>query len=76
MPFKDVVQVQYPNWVLYFTSFIKYLNRASSPMAKIKIPDTRSDILISVPGMGLEPIRDCSHDILSVACLPFHHPGK
>lgn len=28
-----------------------------------------------VPGMGLEPIRDCSHDILSVACLPFHHPG-
>ena len=28
-----------------------------------------------VPRMGLEPIRAfIAHDILSVACLPFHHP--
>ena len=25
--------------------------------------------------MGLEPIRDCSHQPLKLACLPFHHNG-
>lgn len=28
-----------------------------------------------VPSMGLEPIRDCSHQPLKLACLPFHHNG-
>ena len=30
---------------------------------------------IMVPSMGLEPIRDCSHQPLKLACLPFHHNG-
>lgn len=30
---------------------------------------------ILVPSMGLEPIRDCSHQPLKLACLPFHHNG-
>jgi hypothetical protein len=29
-----------------------------------------------VPGEGLEPSRACAHKILSLACIPFHHPGK
>ena len=28
-----------------------------------------------VPGEGLEPSRSCDHKILSLACIPFHHPG-
>ena len=28
-----------------------------------------------VPGEGIEPSRHCCHEILSLACLPFHHPG-
>ena len=28
-----------------------------------------------MPGRGLEPPRDCSHQLLRLACLPFHHPG-
>lgn len=30
---------------------------------------------ILVPSMGLEPIRDYSHQPLKLACLPFHHNG-
>ena len=30
---------------------------------------------ILVPSMGLEPIRDCSHQPLKLAYLPFHHNG-
>lgn len=29
-----------------------------------------------VPGVGVEPTRSYDHDILSVACIPFHHPGN
>jgi hypothetical protein len=29
-----------------------------------------------MPEAGLEPARDYSHNLLRVACLPFHHPGK
>lgn len=28
-----------------------------------------------VPGVGLEPTRTYVRDILSVVCMPFHHPG-
>lgn len=28
-----------------------------------------------VPGKGLEPPRPCDHQILSLARLPFRHPG-
>src|SRR3989344_5700595 len=28
-----------------------------------------------VPRRGLEPPRDCSHQLLRLACLPFHHLG-
>ncbi len=30
----------------------------------------------SVPGRGLEPPRDYSHQLLRLTCLPFHHPGN
>lgn len=28
-----------------------------------------------VPGAGVEPASAEANDILSVACMPFHHPG-
>gem|GEM_PF-3964738 len=31
---------------------------------------------ILVPGAGIEPARPFDHNILSVACIPFHHPGN
>lgn len=31
--------------------------------------------LQKVPGAGLEPARPCGQQILSLSCLPFHHPG-
>ena len=29
-----------------------------------------------VPGAGFEPARPCGHQLLRLACLPFHHPGQ
>ena len=29
-----------------------------------------------VPGVGLEPTQRYRREILSLLCLPFHHPGK
>ncbi len=28
-----------------------------------------------VPVTGLEPVRHCCREILSLLCLPFHHTG-
>ncbi|KKS33493.1 MAG: hypothetical protein UU96_C0022G0001, partial [Parcubacteria group bacterium GW2011_GWC2_42_13] len=36
----------------------------------------KSESLILVPGVGLEPTWDCSRNILSVVRMPFRHPGK
>ena len=33
-------------------------------------------INLLVPGRGLEPPWDCSHQLLRLARLPFRHPGK
>ena len=30
----------------------------------------------SVLGVGLEPTQPNGHKILSLACLPFHHPSR
>ena len=35
----------------------------------------KSESLILVPGAGLEPARPCGQQILSLPCIPFHHPG-
>ena len=29
-----------------------------------------------VPVTGLEPVRHCCREILSLLCLPFHHTGE
>src|SRR3989344_4861829 len=48
--------------------------------AKFWLPQNRSIFLIPnklllVPGRGLEPPRGFPHQLLRLACLPFHHPG-
>ena len=34
------------------------------------------DAGVRMPEAGLEPARGCPHQLLRLACLPFHHPGR
>ena len=35
-----------------------------------------TDDLMLVPGAGLEPASPYGQEILSLPCMPFHHPGR
>ena len=42
---------------------------------RVENPRRYWGIQVGVPGKGFEPSRPCGHQILNLACLPFHQPG-
>jgi hypothetical protein len=44
-------------------------------LTKYQILNPQAAYYERVPLAGLEPARDCSQQILSLRCLPFHHSG-
>ena len=53
-----------------------YTNSATRPHPPVaKLLGGMIYAKMRVPGVGIEPTSAIADNILSVACIPFHHPG-
>ena len=50
--------------------------RSAAPIPLVDRAGGSSLLRNKVPRTGLEPVRYCYREILSLLCLPFHHPGE
>jgi hypothetical protein len=41
----------------------------------VELPEGQEKFGLMVPKPGVEPGRPCEHQLLRLACLPFHHFG-
>ena len=72
-----------PTALLRDISFLQFSERSRNTVVTLRVMSpTSCQLLYSaiftfrlVPVTGLEPVRYCYREILSLLCLPFHHTG-